>query len=144
MPSYFTLTLDTTPPIVTIYSPQYTVQDIATEIVVQANEPLANWQDIYIVDSLGVRHDETFLYQGDKFVGQVSLNGYPQGISILHVRVMDEVYNKSALYTQAIHIMAKNYFTLEIKEQSRKIEMSEQARKVEIYEQVRKIEETTS
>ena len=104
-PNSFTLELDTTPPTLEIISPQYTLRNTETEIIIQANEELALYQDIYIIDPDGVRHDFTFSHQGDSFYGLVTLSELPLGISTIYAQVKDEVHNLSPLTSRPILIV---------------------------------------
>lgn len=104
MNNYFTLTLDTTGPIINIIAPSYTTPQTSDEISIVANETLSTYQEFYIVDSAGVRHDLTFDYEGDRFVGLVSFSGYPFGTATIYARVKDEVMNISELVSKTISI----------------------------------------
>lgn len=88
--------LDTTSPQIAIYAPRYTTQDIVNEIVIEANEALADYQDVYAVDSGGVRHDYTFEQaEPQQFVGLIRFNDFPLGIATIYARLKDDVDNYS-------------------------------------------------
>jgi hypothetical protein len=85
-----------------------------TPIMIQANESLSSYQELYIIDSEGNRHDLTFSHEGDALMGELSLNGYPVGIATLYVRLKDEVDNLSSIYSFAFHIENSKFFTSEM------------------------------
>lgn len=126
MANYFTLDLDTTGPIINIIAPSYTTPQTSDEISIVANETLSTYQEIYIVDSQGVRHDLTFTYETDRFVGLVSFSGYPFGPATIYARVKDEVFNASELVSKAINIRLAN--TL----QMLKLEISDRAATIRV------------
>ena len=106
MSSYFTLTLDTTPPGIEITAPWYTTIHADTHIYIIANETLDIWQEIYIIDSAGQRHDFIFVHQGDRLYGVIKFSQVAQGIATIYARVRDTVHNVSALMSKAIEIKA--------------------------------------
>ena len=68
--SYIYLTLDTTPPELSIFVPSYTTKTALTPIRIQSNESLSTYQEIYIIDALGNRHDLTFAHEDNLLVGE--------------------------------------------------------------------------
>lgn len=106
MASYFALELDTTPPLVEIYAPMYTVVGIDNEIEVVANEELSPYQEIYIIDNLGVRHNLIFHHEGDRFLGIVNFDGYPQGSAYIYAIVRDTLLNESHVSYGSIDIIS--------------------------------------
>lgn len=112
MSSFFAIQLDTTPPQIEIISPSYTTQYSLIEIRIQSNEPLEQSQEIYIIDSIGNRHDLTFLYQTTEYVGYVSFNNYPVGIGTIYARLTDEVGNVSELTSKTINIVKSEYLKM--------------------------------
>jgi hypothetical protein len=112
--SFIKLALDISPPKVEILSPNYTTTQAKTEIRVSCNEVLDTWQDIYIIDSLGNRHDLTFRYEENEFVGVLYFTDYPYGIATIYAQVRDDVYNKSALLSKTINIVGSETLTLKI------------------------------
>lgn len=124
MSSYLIIDFDTTSPQIEILAPRYTTKDIVNEIVIEANETLSNFQEVYVTDSNGIQHDYTFLQQqDDQFVGQIRFNDFPFGIATIHARVKDEVDNYSDLVYKTIEI--KESFTslnLKINDKYRLIE----------------------
>lgn len=108
MANYVVLELDTTPPDLEIIAPQYTSPNIATEIIIESNEELSNYQEIYFIDSRGDRSDYIFLYDTDRYVGIIQFNQVATGIGTLYVRLKDEVYNISAIYSKAIEVVDYN------------------------------------
>ncbi|MBO0962389.1 hypothetical protein J1P26_22055 [Neobacillus sp. MM2021_6] len=112
--NYILLELDTTAPTLEIYAPNYTTRSALTPVTIQANEPLSSYQEVYIVDALGGRHDLTFAHEDDNLVGYLSLNGYPLGIATLYCRLMDTVDNLSSLYSHSFSIMESEILTAEM------------------------------
>lgn len=104
MSSYFVLELDTTPPAIDVYVPQYTTPSIETEMRVVASEELDQFQEIYFVDSMGIRHDVTFQQEEKGFVGIMKFNEFPLGMTQIYARVRDEVFNVSRLVSKAFVI----------------------------------------
>lgn len=105
MSSYLFVELDTTKPEISIYAPRYTTEDITNVITIESNEELSEYQDIYIIDSVGERHDYTFEKEsGNQYVGRVRFNTLPLGIATIHARLKDEVGNISDLALSAIEI----------------------------------------
>jgi hypothetical protein len=75
------------------------------EIEISANEELADWQEIYVKDSQGERHDYIFSKVDDcTYFGYVDLRVYPFGIATIYARMKDEVFNLSELASVAIYI----------------------------------------
>jgi hypothetical protein len=123
MSSYFTLTLDTTGPIIQINAPSYTSRESNNTITIVGNEKLSNVQDIYIVDSQGTRHDVIFSFDGDMtYTGNIVFTGYPVGVSTIFAQLQDEVGNLSNQATAHISIITSTYYSLF------KLTMSEEAR----------------
>lgn len=101
----FCLELDTTPPSVQIIAPQYTSTDICTEIRITSDESLADWQEIYIIDGKGNRHDFTFIFESEnELVGNISFENFSGRIAVIYCRVKDSVYNMSDLVSKTINI----------------------------------------
>lgn len=104
MSSFFSLELDTTAPEVDIIAPVYTVPDTLTEIIVETSEALADWQDVYIVDAKGQRHDLIFAHQDDQLLGLLDFNICAIGIAVIYAQVRDDVFNLSALVSKPINV----------------------------------------
>ena len=105
MSSYFTLEFDTTSPQLTIIMPTRTIPQNVVEIEIKSNESLATYQDIYFVDAVGIRHDYIFNKLDDyTYYGLVDFQTYPLGIATLYVRLKDEVFNESELYSRNINV----------------------------------------
>jgi hypothetical protein len=114
MRNSFMLELDTTPPVVQILAPRYTTKDTETEILVVADEDLAVYQDIYIIDNKGVRHDFTFYQEGRELLGLVFLRDLPHGIATIYARLRDEVHNLSSLASRTIRILQTSELLIDI------------------------------
>lgn len=123
MTSYIILTLDTTAPNVEVLIPNYTTQQIRTEIRLVANEPLGEWQEIYVIDSQGDRHDLTFLHDNEtnEYVGQVFFEGYPLGIATIYATLVDEVGNKSPLVSKSFKIVKSDILEVSLSEIIREV-----------------------
>lgn len=122
--SYVILTLDTTAPDVEVLMPNYTTMQARTEIRVVANELLAEWQEIYVIDSLDNRHDLNFRHEEKELVGIVVFEEYPLGISTVHARVMDEVGNKSSIAKKSIRILDAESLTVSLSESINDVSVS--------------------
>lgn len=104
MASYFTLNLDTTPPIIEIIAPPYNHIYDYFNITIQSNEALSAYQEIYFISPSNMRIDCIFKHEGDKFVGVVSLN--EKGIYTLYATLKDEVLNESIKVSQQILLIS--------------------------------------
>lgn len=128
--------MDISPPKVEILSPNYTTTQARTEITISSNETLDTWQDIYIVDSLGNRHDLTFRYDNNEFVGELYFNDYPYGISTIYAQVRDDVYNKSALVSKTINIVGSETLTISISESINLVKLEESIQSVKLSDDI--------
>ena len=115
--AHFKLILDTTGPQITIEAPTYTTTTSPIVVTVSANEQLDLYQEVYIIDINGVRHNLTFDHEGDYLIGVVSFDSFDLGIVTLYARVRDVVHNLSNLASTSIHIMEghKLYLDTEIR-----------------------------
>jgi hypothetical protein len=103
--AYFQLELDTTGPEISINVPSYVLSSADLDIVIQANEPLeSSFQEFYLIDSLGQRHDFILTYFDTYYKGKVSLSGISLGVAKLYARVQDTVLNFSPLVSKGINI----------------------------------------
>jgi hypothetical protein len=102
--NFFTLELDTTGPEIAVTAPAYTIPEIETEMTVQATEQLGTYQEFYLIDAAGARHDLIFEHVGDAYRGVHNFSGVALGICTLYARVKDEVDNWSPLRSTTIHI----------------------------------------
>lgn len=129
MAGYFTLFLDTTAPHISIYAPPYSNNSTANEIRVVADENVGEFQNIYIVDSMGFRHDVIFSKVSEnEYSGQITFNEYPIGIATIYAQLKDEVGNISELVSKAINIITTiDSFLMELT-------LSEISRELSIYE----------
>lgn len=115
---FFTLELDTTGPNINIYMPNYTATSIETEIVIQSNEKLSEYQEIYILDSNRKRHDLIFEYHGDYLLGKLVMNNISIGIATIYARLKDDVNNLSNIAYKSFLLEDSTDLQLEIKEYS--------------------------
>lgn len=103
---YFFLTLDTTEPKINLYAPNYTNRLTSQEIRIESSEPLADYQDIYIIDSKKNRHNLVFSkVSATEFVGELRFSGFPYGIATIFAQVKDEVGNLSRLSMFNINVL---------------------------------------
>lgn len=140
MASSFLLELDTTPPVVSIVAPNYTIPNIETKIVINSNEILATYQDFYVLDSNGIRHNVIFEYKKDSFLGVIDFWNFPIGIATIYARVRDEVYNLSEVDIATINVKEAAQIFITISSNTRKIEATESQMALMITEKQRKIE----
>jgi len=100
MANYFVLTLDTTAPEIIINAPSTVYEELV--FTVEANEELDTYQNIYIIDAEGTRHDLILLYDDTSFYGTVNLSDYPEGVMTIYAQVRDKLFNKSVLASKQI------------------------------------------
>lgn len=127
MTSYILINYDTTKPEIQLYAPTHTTGEIDNVVTIEANEDLSLYQEFYVIDMNGNRHDYTFHMEDKRtFVGKLRLNNMPIGIVTIYARVKDEVGNISNLI----------YKTVEIKEYSVDNEMTlkDSQREVTLFE----------
>lgn len=104
MSSFVYIELDTKSPNLEIYAPSYTTTDLDNTIILESDESLSGFQEIYLIDSEGVRHDYTFNNDGNMLIGKVNFTNFPLGIATIYARVKDEVDNVSELISKLIDI----------------------------------------
>lgn len=105
MSSYIILELDTTPPEIEIYAPSYTTTELFNEITIVSNENLSDYQEVYVIDSNGIRHNYTFHKEKDnEYVGIIKFTLFPVGMAKLCARLMDDVGNLSNIAEKPIEI----------------------------------------
>lgn len=104
MASWFTLTLDITPPTAEIFLPSITSQESVETITVVGSEKLDPQHEFYAIDSAGMRHNFTFTLQEDKktFVGNVFFNEFSEGLIRFFFIIYDDVLNRSLLYVKNV------------------------------------------
>lgn len=107
MSSFLTVTLDTTSPTVSIIAPEYVAKNETFDIIIQADEMLDQWSDIYVVDSKNRQYPLSFLNDGDRFVGEFEVKGMSDYLRIV-ASVRDEVFNESLNNMKTINIMTGN------------------------------------
>lgn len=118
MTSYIQIELDTTKPEISLYAPRYTTEDITNVITIEADEALSSYQEVYVIDSVGNRHDYTFEKESShQYVGRVRFNTLPLGICTIYARMKDDVDNTSDLASASIELKKSiTLLSLEIKE----------------------------
>lgn len=157
MSSYFTLSLDTTGPEINIISPRYTIPGIDTEMRIVANEPVSTYQEIYIIDAAGKRHDLIFAKGDCEFYGIWNFQQCALGIAQVFAQLKDTVFNPSNVAVTTIHIREKadiyavvdcsrrlvltteETYPLHLRQNCRMVEKNEQAHTVIAKEVARKM-----
>lgn len=139
MNSHFELELDTTGPEINIISPSYTTNAINDEVLVVANEPLADYQDIYMIDSQGAKHELTFEYDTNQYKGLVDFRNVSIGIATIYARVKDEVLNDSNTATASIDVRQTVQVFITTEESLREIPSFDEKRSIEIDDSIREI-----
>lgn len=95
--SFFTLELDTSPPVLTINAPSYVSPTETVSISINSNENLLQFQSIYIMDSIGVRTDLTFTYLTDHYTGNIDFSTLASGNATLYATLKDGVLNSTTI-----------------------------------------------
>lgn len=103
--NYVNIELDTTGPELEIFAPAYTTRSAMTPVIIQSNEPVSSFQDVYILDSGGNRHAFTFAHKGNTLEGELYLSGFTIGSATLFVQLKDEVDNLSKVYSHSFKVM---------------------------------------
>lgn len=140
--SSFTLELDTTAPALEIQAPNYTTTYAETEIILTVDEPLAEWQDIYLLDPTGDRHDVVFSQTPDGFTGLLVMGTYGVGIMTLYARVRDDVGNVSELVRKSLDVRTSIDLDIRIDSESRSITAHRSRRPLLLQEAGRTIRHT--
>lgn len=105
MSSYVIVELDTTAPHIDIYAPRYTTRESLNIITIESDEALAEYQDVYVLDKNGDRHNFTFNRDTDnQYIGIIKFNTMPLGIVQIFARMKDEVDNFSNVASATIEI----------------------------------------
>lgn len=93
-------------------------------ITVEANEALSTYQEFYVIDSKGNRHDYTFHQESPNlYIGRIRFNTTPFGILSLYARVRDEVDNISDVAVTAIELKEDfQLLKMEVSHREREIE----------------------
>lgn len=133
MASFFRLELDTKAPLVEIYAPTYTVRGINNHIEVVANEEISLYQEIYVLDSLGFKHDLIFSHSIDRFLGIINFENYPLGSATIYAKVKDTVSNESEIIQKKIEIIS-DMFAMKMR-----ISMNDTAMGIILSDRTRKI-----
>ncbi len=136
--NYFILELDTTSPVIEIECPEYTTKREPLPIIIQADEALDSWHDVFIIDSQGTRHDVIITLNGDRFEGSISFNGVHHGMATIFARSRDEVFNVSNIAQKSIFVMADAEVLLDIliSEETADIQITEATMPIQLSEAV--------
>lgn len=99
-----TVTLDTTPPVVSIIAPKYAMADDIVHITIEANEALDSWNNIRIVDNNDIDISNTFTMYENSFIGSVHI---PTGINkiTIYAQLRDDVWNMSDIISKTVDIL---------------------------------------
>lgn len=109
MASYVVIEFDRTAPAIEIQAPNYTTNEITTVIRIEASESVSSYQEFYVIDNQGTRHDYTFLQEdSNTFIGRIRFNTMPLGLVSLYARVKDEVDNISDVAMATIEVKEHN------------------------------------
>ena len=94
--NYFVIELDTTPPELTLYAPQYAQYGEVIEFIVEANEKLDPYKQNAYVMFGNKRYDIVLRYneENNEYVGLFQTNIYASETCIIYVELYDEVGNK--------------------------------------------------
>lgn len=141
--NYFTLELDTTPPSLQILTPNNAPSNNTTIVRIEANEELADWQNIYAIDGLGNRQDLSFNYHLTYFEGEVTFNFENEVITIF-AQLKDTVDNISDIVSKPIRILNGQPLTLILNSKSRTLECAELTTNINVSTSDRKISTDTS
>lgn len=134
MPSFLTVSLDTTSPTIEIQSPSYSTRTLPLSVTVQGDELLDTTAEIYTIDSLGVRRNYNFTYQTTRFSSSIDLTSYPLGMITIYAKVRDTVFNYSALVSKQVNLVASSD-AIKVKVDAprvRALSVEKQVRKVEV------------
>lgn len=97
--NYFIIELDTTPPELTLYAPQYAQYGEVIEFIVEANEKLDPYKQNAYVMFGNKRYDIVLRYdeENNEYVGLFQTNAYVSETCIIYVELYDEVGNKGTV-----------------------------------------------
>jgi hypothetical protein len=128
--SFFELELDTTAPDIEILSPSYTTKSQPIDIVIEANEELSSYQDLYLVDNHGKKHQLTFKHMGTYLEGVINTGSIPVGVTTIYAQVKDTVDNLSKLVSYSFKIIGGNPLRLEVKDFQSEINIGSKCRHI--------------
>lgn len=137
MASFITLELDTTPPKLQIYAPNYTTKNTDLNLTIIASEMVDKWQEIYLIDREGKKHDFTFHIDNKEIIGLIPMANIPLGIATIYARLRDELHNVSDLYSFSFSVIEYAPITIEfISEGVSKLATSENIYTLSPYENI--------
>lgn len=131
MSSYFNLELDTTPPIIDIYTPFNTQNGIITNIYITSTENIGVVEELYIIDAVGNRLDLNADINEDQLDISVNLN-IARGIATLYCKVKDEVFNLSDLFHKSFEITGEMDLKIVLDMKIRRIDLFNKIRRVDL------------
>lgn len=116
MNSWFSIMLDTTPPVVTIHTPRYVMNGHYFEFRISVNEKVDPGRfEAKAVDNSGNEYPIILQYidENNEFVGLVDTFGFVDGMAEVIVTIYDETHN-STTTVQAFKILNNNIHSIEI------------------------------
>lgn len=128
--SFFELELDTTPPNIEILSPSYTTKSASIEIMIEADEELSSYQNIYLVDNNGETHPLVFKHMGNYLEGVIATNMIPVGVATIYAQLKDTVDNISKLVSYSFKVIGGNPLSLNINDFHAEINVNSKCRYV--------------
>lgn len=140
MANFFTLRLDTVGPDIEIRIPPYVLSTSDMDLMIAANEEVEpGYQNFYLMDSTGQRHDIILAHHGDYFKGKVSIGSLPLGIVTVYAQVQDTVLNLSPVIYQSFQIVEGIKVRIRPSIHTRSVRPAVKARKVVSTTKTRKV-----
>jgi hypothetical protein len=134
MSGYVIIGLDTTKPEIEIYAPKYTTKEITNTITIKSNEALADYQEIYVIDSYGDRYDYTFEKESNsEFVGLIKFSNLPIGVVTIYARMKDDVDNYSDTVSLPINLKESlSLLKVDIRDYNKDLNVLDTYRNIEV------------
>jgi len=126
-----------------MYAPKYTTREVENIITIESNEVLAQYQDVYVIDKNGDRHDYTFDRETDtELTGVIKFSNFPFGIATIYARLKDEVDNFSNVISASIEIKESlTLLNLEIRNFNANVNINDSCREISNVSKVAKIDD---
>lgn len=131
MSNCFELILDTTPPILDIYTPSNTQNGIITNIYIESTENIGVVEELFIIDAVGNRLDLIGSINEDQLDISVNLN-IALGIATIYCRLKDEVFNLSDLFHKSFEVSGEMDLKIILDTQIRKVDLFSKTRRVDL------------
>lgn len=139
MAASFVLELDTTGPVIKAFGPSYATTAYPETIIIESSEQLADYQDIYFIDSAGTRHDVIFSHDSTRMTGIVYFTLFSYGIATMYSRLMDDVNNLSNTAIYHVNILKSAELDITVSGTNRQVNSLEMQRIVLTTDETRKI-----